>query len=95
MAWTYSAYYIIFSQVRESYEDKGAKITLFFYPLVCRKKKAPVFIWPYIDFSSSHRSSKPLLPPFLPQRRLSDNLAFSAKVSFKGKKKIPDDHNGL
>jgi len=88
MAWTYSAYYIIFSQVRESYEGKEAKITLFFYPLVCRKKKAPVFIWPYIDLVPHIEVQNLPSLLFSPKKTFSGNLVFPAKVSFKGKKSL-------
>ena len=89
MAWTYSAYYIIFFQVRESYEGKEAKITLFFLSISLQEEKGPCFYLTLYWFSSSHRSSKPLLPPFFPQIRLfSGNLVFPAKVSFKGKKSL-------
>lgn len=88
MAWTYSAYYIIFSQVRESYEGKEAKITLFFYPLVCRKKKAPVFIWPYIDLVPHIEVQNLSSLLFSPKKTFSGNLVFPAKVSFKGKKSL-------
>jgi len=88
MAWTYSAYYIIFSQVRESYEGKEAKITLFFYPLVCRKKKAPVFIWPYIDLVPHIEVQNLPSLLFSPKKTFSGSLVFPAKVSFKGKKSL-------
>lgn len=59
-----------------------------------QEEKGPCFYLTLYWFSSSHRSSKPLLPPFFsPKKIFSGNLIFSAKVYFKGKK-IPDDHNG-
>lgn len=60
MPWRNNAYFIyFFYQVKEREEGKGAKITL-----VCRRKKASDFIWPYIDLVPHIQVQNPSPPSF-------------------------------
>lgn len=59
-----------------------------FYLLVCRKKKTPVFIWPYIDLVPHIEVQNLSSLPIPPQRRFFSLAILFSQQRFLSKEKI-------
>lgn len=59
-----------------------------FYPLDCRKKKAPVFIWPYIDLVPHIEVQNLSSSSFSPKKTFFWQSCFLSKGFFQ-RKKVP------